>query len=751
MIAKNGIKMRDYVEAVQTLRNRGATEAEREWAFERLVVRFTGMVQSCALGFLGDRMQADDAVQETFLTAWRQIGSLRSPEAFPGWLRRIVIWQCHSYRRVDRPTVDIDGLADRLGDGRNLSATMERDELMGLVRELLWSLKRPHREILILHYLDEYSHAELADLLGLSEGAVRKRLHDARKKVRGLHDRWIRESLQVQKSSRVRTIPAKPISRRRSMTAQDASGRTSQEKIDAIQRPKWCVASEEGRLYWDLVCAAIRGDAETLQGHIETDPECARLEYWYIPPIHFAVREGHLEATQVLWDAYAFEEVSKLIQMAEDRGHGEVADFLRNRIGADASSSDLRLHEAVEASDVEEIGRLLEEVQGIGDQRDPKGRTALHIAVIEGDRSAVDALLAGGVDVDTMDHEGWRPAHFASWRNSYWFHIKEDVVDLRHALMDGGAADSPTLAAVRGDMEALRRFVRADPAAVNDGEVLQKRPLSAAVEDPSMPEGRCCPHGSSLMSAALGDDLEVARWLLEAGADPNGHIDSSGTPANRAQTDAMRGLLYGYGGKANSAWGYAQQGDLETLAAILRYCDDPFSDEDAEYEMTPYTAIVSGYDRNVRNEVDTEAHEAMLEMFLQRSYPMPKVLTACKSYLYSTPHMTRRLLEHVLDPNLNDWQRRTPLHDFSKGGRYFYQQAEKIRMFLEFGADIDAIDEEDRSTPLGIAAREGNKEIVELLLELGANPDGAGAEWARPVAWAERRGYAEVVKVLRDR
>jgi len=315
-------------------------------------------------------------------------------------------------------------------------------------------------------------------------------------------------------------------------------------------------------------------------------------------------------------------------------------------------------------------------------------------------------------------------------------------------------------------MEALRRFVRADPAAVNDGEVLQKRPLSAAVEgrhkeivryllaegaDPSMPEGRCCPHGSSLMSAALGDDLEVARWLLEAGADPNGHIDSSGTPANRAQTDAMRGLLYGYGGKANSAWGYAQQGDLETLAAILRYCDDPFSDEDAEYEMTPYTAIVSGYDRNVRNEVDTEAHEAMLEMFLQRSYPMPKVLTACKSYLYSTPHMTRRLLEHVLDPNLNDWQRRTPLHDFSKGGRYFYQQAEKIRMFLEFGADIDAIDEEDRSTPLGIAAREGNKEIVELLLELGANPDGAGAEWARPVAWAERRGYAEVVKVLRDR
>ena len=69
-------------------------------------------------------------------------------------------------------------------------------------------------------------------------------------------------------------------------------------------------------------------------------------------------------------------------------------------------------------------------------------------------------------------------------------------------------------------------------------------------------------------------------------------------------------------------------------------------------------------------------------------------------------------------------------------------------MFVEFGADIDAIDEEDRSTPLGIAAREGNKEVVELLLELGADSEKAGEEWARPVRWAERRGHGEIVEML---
>ena len=168
-----------------------------------------------------------------------------------------------------------------------------------------------------------------------------------------------------------------------------------------------------------------------------------------------------------------------------------------------------------------------------------------------------------------------------------------------------------------------------------------------------------------------------------------GTIDSSGTPTIRASSDAMRGLMYEYGGRTGAAWGFAQSGNLETLAAILRYCDDPFSDEESEYLTTPYTAIISGYKRQLDKKQSTDAHEAMLSMFLRNGHPTPTVLTECKTYLYHVPHMTRQMLSHGLDPNLPDWQRRTPLHDLSAGIRHVEDATELIQLFIDHGADIE--------------------------------------------------------------
>ena len=544
-----------------------------------------------------------------------------------------------------------------------------------------------------------------------------------------------------------------------------SSGRSAQEKIDAIHRPRWCVDTEKGRLYWDLVCAAIRNDAPAIRGHLKEDPDCPRLEFWYTPPLNFAVREGSLDATRVLWEAYPFDEVSNLIQMADDRGHDRVAAYLRASLGTAAEGSDLRLHQAVEARDRAEAARLLAAVPGIAGNRDRQGRTALHLAVLGGDGDAVGMLLAGEIDVDAVDHRGFRAAHYAFWKNPYWG-SGEGGGALLQMLLDAGSADSPALAAARGDQGALRAFVEADPAAANEGEELQKRPLSAAAErghremvrylldrgaDPTLSEGRVCPHGFALMAAAVKDDVEMARWLLEAGADPNGGVDSSGTPAIRASSDQMRGLLYGHGGSPVTAWDFAQRGDLQTLAVILNYCEDPFSAEESEFLTTPYTAVVSGCERKLRRKESTVAHEAMLSMLLQRRFPMPEVLTECKGYLYHVPHMTRQLLEHGLDPNLPDWHRRIPLHDLCVGSNDPAEGEELMRMFLEHGADIEAVEEADRSTPLGMAARAGRRRLVELLLESGADPNGAGEDWARPLAWAQRRGHGEVADMLRRR
>ena len=54
-----------------------------------------------------------------------------------------------------------------------------------------------------------------------------------------------------------------------------------------------------------------------------------------------------------------------------------------------------------------------------------------------------------------------------------------------------------------------------------------------------------------------------------------------------------------------------------------------------------------------------------------------------------------------------------------------------------------------KSTPLGWAARSGQKKLAEFLLERGADPNLAGASWATPLAWAEKNGYTEIAETLR--
>ena len=83
-------------------------------------------------------------------------------------------------------------------------------------------------------------------------------------------------------------------------------------------------------------------------------------------------------------------------------------------------------------------------------------------------------------------------------------------------------------------------------------------------------------------------------------------------------------------------------------------------------------------------------------------------------------------------------------------GRPDANRHELLDLFLEFGADINAMDEEYRSTPLGWAARHGLVDMVELLLARGADASLAGEPWATPLEWARRRGHAEIASLLRS-
>ena len=92
-----------------------------------------------------------------------------------------------------------------------------------------------------------------------------------------------------------------------------------------------------------------------------------------------------------------------------------------------------------------------------------------------------------------------------------------------------------------------------------------------------------------------------------------------------------------------------------------------------------------------------------------------------------------------MNPNHMNWRRVTLLHDMAYTGAI-----QKARLLIDHGADIDPIDEEYRSTPLGFAVRWGQREMVGFLLERGADVNKSGAPWATPLAWARKRGRAEI-------
>ena len=71
----------------------------------------------------------------------------------------------------------------------------------------------------------------------------------------------------------------------------------------------------------------------------------------------------------------------------------------------------------------------------------------------------------------------------------------------------------------------------------------------------------------------------------------------------------------------------------------------------------------------------------------------------------------------------------------------------KARLLIQHGADVNYIDDEFRSTPLGYAARWGHVSMVKLLLESGADPNKSGAPWSTPLAWAQKKNNVEVEKV----
>ncbi len=138
-----------------------------------------------------------------------------------------------------------------------------------------------------------------------------------------------------------------------------------------------------------------------------------------------------------------------------------------------------------------------------------------------------------------------------------------------------------------------------------------------------------------------------------------------------------------------------------------------------------------------------ENNRAMIDLLMSSGAKVPDVLKWTQFYYFEHNDGAAYIMEKGMNPNTMSWQHVTILHDMAQKGNI-----QKAELLLKYGADIEPIDEEYQSTPLGMAARWGNVEMVNYLLKQGADVNKAGAAWATPLAWAKKKGHAEIETIL---
>ncbi|OMD82530.1 RNA polymerase subunit sigma [Paenibacillus odorifer] len=162
-----------------------AKQGDRQ-AFEQIVKHFTPMANAVAFEKLRDYQLAEDAVQEAFTEAFLHLNKLRAVEAFPGWFKAIVVRQCYRIlRRKQHPALPYDEAAQATESSFSIADIIEKKETQRLVHESIAALTSNMRIAVQLYYFQGYSLQEIADFLGTSVSVLKKRLFDARRKLKG--------------------------------------------------------------------------------------------------------------------------------------------------------------------------------------------------------------------------------------------------------------------------------------------------------------------------------------------------------------------------------------------------------------------------------------------------------------------------------------------------------------------------------------------------------------------------------------
>lgn len=151
-------------------------------AFDELVARYQLRLFRFAYRLLRDRAEAEDAVQETFVRAFRALPAYRPDGFFSSWIYRIALNECRRRMRGRRPTVGLEFAppTDQRPDPQQAVLTHERNRQL---REAVDALPEHYRLVMQFFYFEEMSVEQVARALDVSISAVKVRLHRGRERL----------------------------------------------------------------------------------------------------------------------------------------------------------------------------------------------------------------------------------------------------------------------------------------------------------------------------------------------------------------------------------------------------------------------------------------------------------------------------------------------------------------------------------------------------------------------------------------
>lgn len=175
-----------HVDAVGTVQDVEAAKRGDRNAYARLVQRHQRVVSSITLAITTDVGASEDAAQEAFLAGWRDLARLESAESFGPWICQIARNRSHDILRRRKNTApaapdELERAADPDPDALEALLTVETERL---ISGALLALPEDSREVMVLYYREGQSVAQVAEVLGVSEDVVKKRMSRARERMR---------------------------------------------------------------------------------------------------------------------------------------------------------------------------------------------------------------------------------------------------------------------------------------------------------------------------------------------------------------------------------------------------------------------------------------------------------------------------------------------------------------------------------------------------------------------------------------